>query len=65
MSSKEQAVTEIVAEMRRLPEDADWESLSDHMRLLAGIEKARADVRAGRLHTTIQIKADLREWLKK
>jgi hypothetical protein len=35
------------------------------MRLLAGIEKARADVRAGRVYTTTQIKTDLREWLKK
>jgi len=65
MSSKEQAVTEIVAEMRSLPDDADWEFLSERMRLLAGIEKARADVRAGRVYTTTQIKTDLREWLKK
>ena len=51
MSSKEQAVAEIVAEMKSLPEDADWVALSDRVRLLAGIEKARADVRAGpRLH---------------
>ncbi len=65
MSSKEQAVAEIVTEMRSLPEDADWQCLSDHMRLLAGIEKARADVRAGHIYTTAQIKADLHEWLKK
>ena len=65
MSSKEQAVTEIVAEMSSLPEDADLEFLSERMRLLAGIEKARADVRAGRVYTTTQIKTDLREWLKK
>ena len=65
MSSKEQAVTEIVAKMSSLPEDADWEFLSERMRLLAGIEKARADVRAGRVYTTTQIKTDLREWLKK
>jgi hypothetical protein len=65
MSSKEQAVAEIVAEVRSLPEDADWVALSDRVRLLAGIEKARADVRAGRVYTTTQIKADLREWLKK
>lgn len=65
MSSKEQAVTEIVAEISSLPEDADWEFLSERMRLLAGIEKARADVRAGRVYTTTQIKTDLREWLKK
>ena len=65
MSSKEQAVTEIVAEMSSLPEDSDWQFLSERMRLLAGIEKARADVRAGRVYTTTQIKTDLREWLKK
>lgn len=64
MSSKEQAVAEIVTEMRSLPDDADWQGLSDHIRLIAGIEKARADVRAGHVYTTTQIKADLREWLK-
>lgn len=51
--------------MSSLPEDADWEFRSERMRLLAGIEKARADVRAGRVYTTTQIKTDLREWLKK
>ncbi len=65
MSSKEQAVADIVAEMKTLPEDADWQSLSERVRLLAGIEKARADVRAGRVYTTAEIKADLHEWLKK
>jgi hypothetical protein len=65
MSSKEQAVAEIVAEMKSLPEDADWPALAEKVRLMAGIEKARADVRAGRVYTTSEIKADLREWLKK
>ena len=65
MSSKEQAVIEMVAEMQSLPEDADWRFFSEHVRMLAGIEKARADVRAGRVSTTAQIKADLHEWLKK
>ncbi len=65
MSSKEQAVAEIVAEMESLPDDANWPELSERVRLLAGIEKARADVRAGRFYTTSEIKADLREWLKK
>jgi hypothetical protein len=65
MSSKEQAVADIVAETKTLPEDVDWQSLSERVRLLAGMEKARADVRAGRVCTTAEIKADLREWLKK
>jgi hypothetical protein len=65
MSNKEQAVAEIVAEVKSLPEDADWAALSERVRLLAGIEKARADVRAGRIYTTAQVKSDLREWLKK
>jgi hypothetical protein len=65
MSSKEQAVADIVAEMKSLPEDADWVSLAERVRLLAGIEKARADVRAGRIYTTSEIKTDLREWLKR
>jgi hypothetical protein len=65
MSSKDQAVAEIVAEMKSLPDDADWAGLAERVRVIAGVEKARADVRAGRLHTTAEIKADLRQWLKK
>jgi predicted transcriptional regulator len=65
MSNKEQAVAEIVAEMENLPDDADWPALSERVRLIAGIEKARADVRAGRVYTTAEIRADLRQWLKK
>ena len=65
MSSKEQAVAGMVAEMQSLPDDANWQFLSERVRLLAGIEKARADVRAGRTFTTTEIKADLREWLKR
>ena len=65
MSSKEQAVAAIVAEVESLPEDADWVALSDRVRLLAGLEKARADIRAGRVFTTEQIRGDLREWVKK
>ena len=65
MSVKEQAVAEIVAEMKSLPDDANWQFLSERIRLLAGLEKARADVRAGRLYTTSEIESDLRECLKK
>lgn len=65
MSTKEQAVAEIVAEMKGLPDDANWQFFSERVRLLAGIEKARADVRAGRTFTTAEIKADLQAWLKK
>jgi hypothetical protein len=65
MSSKEQAVAEIVAQMKSLPDDADWPALAERVRLIAGVEKARADMRAGRVHSTTDIKADLRQWLKK
>ena len=65
MLAKEQAVAEIVAEMKSLPDDANWEFLSERIRLLAEIEKARADVRGGRVYSTAEVKADLREWLKK
>lgn len=65
MSIKEQAVAEIVAEMKNLPDDADWNGLAERVRLLAGIEKARAGVRAGRLYTPDEIKADVRQWVKK
>ena len=65
MSVKEQAVAEIVAEMKSLPDYANWQFLSERIRLLAGLEKARADVRAGRLYTTAEIQSDLRECLKK
>ena len=58
-------MAEIAEEMKTLPDDANWQALTDRVRLLAGLEKARADVRAGRVYTTAQIKSDLREWLKK
>ena len=65
MSSKEQALADIVAEMQSMPEDANWEFVSERVRVIAGIEKARADVRAGRVFTTAEIKADLHAWLRK
>ncbi len=65
MSNKETAIAEIAEEMKMLPDDANWQALTERVRLLAGLEKARADVRAGRVYTTTQIKSDLREWLKK
>lgn len=59
MSIKEQTVAAIVAEIESLPDDVDWQFLSQRVRLLAGVEKARADVRAGRVYSTAEIKTDI------
>lgn len=59
MSIKEQTVAAIVAEIESLPDDVDWQFLSQRVRLLAGVEKARADVRAGRVYSTTEVKADV------
>ena len=64
MSNKEAAVAEIVAEMKQLPDDADWTCLAERRRFLAGLEKARADSRAGRVRTTEEMKAELDTWVR-
>ncbi|MCX6956774.1 MAG: hypothetical protein NTV51_32000 [Verrucomicrobia bacterium] len=47
MSRKEQALAEIVAEVQRMPEDANWEFVSDHLRMVLSLEKSRVDTNVG------------------
>ncbi len=55
MSRKELALAEIVAEVQSMPEDANWEFVSDHLRLVLSIEKSRVDARTGKPATAAEL----------
>lgn len=59
MSTKELALDTI----RELPEDASWQDVEERIRFVGAIEKARQEVREGRVVPHEEVKALLEEWI--
>ncbi|WP_367873033.1 hypothetical protein [Luteolibacter sp. Populi] len=59
MSTKELAIDTI----RDLPENASWQDVEERIRFVAAIEKARGDVRDGRVVPHEEVRALLDEWI--
>ncbi len=59
MSTKELALDTI----RHLPEDASWEDIEDRLHFVAAIEKAREEVRQGKVVPQEEVRALLGGWI--
>ncbi|WP_035600883.1 hypothetical protein [Haloferula sp. BvORR071] len=59
MSTKELALDTI----RDLPEDASWQDVEERIRFVAAIDRAREDVRQGRVTPHEEVRALLDEWI--
>jgi hypothetical protein len=59
MSTKELALDTI----RGLPEDTSWQEVEERIRFVAAVEKAREEVRDGRVVPHEDVRALLKEWI--
>ena len=48
--------------LRRLPEDASFEEISEELRIMASIRRGRADIAAGRTKTHEEAEHSLESW---
>ncbi len=61
MSVKEMAIETISG----LPEDISWSGLEERLRFVAGVEQARAEVKAGSVVPHEEVGERLEEWLRR
>lgn len=59
MSTKELALDTI----QGLPEDASWQDIEERIRFVAAIERARQEVREGKVVPQEEVRALLEEWI--
>lgn len=57
------AKQEVAEMLAQLPDDATLEDIQYHVYVLEKIQRGRADVAAGRRHTTNQARERLARWL--
>lgn len=57
------AKQEVAQMLAQLPDDATLEDIQYHVYVLEKIQRGRADVAAGRRHTTNQARERLARWL--
>ena len=63
MSPPVTAKQEVAHLLTQLPDDATLEDIQYHVYVLEKIQRGRADVEAGRNHTTDQARERLSRWL--
>ena len=61
MSIKEQAI----AMIRRLPDDADLRDIGEELALLAALQEAEEDIRAGRVVSNEVMKTRVERWTER
>ncbi|MBT2768560.1 hypothetical protein J7J08_13020 [Stenotrophomonas sp. ISL-67] len=57
------AKQEVAQLLNQLPDDSTLEDIQYHVYVLEKIQRGRADVDAGRVHTTEQARERLAKWL--
>lgn len=64
MSRAASAKQEVAELLTQLPEDATLEDIQYHVYVLEKIRRGRADIAAGRSHTSEQARERLARWLQ-
>lgn len=63
MSPPANAKQEVAQLLTQLPDDATLEDIQYHVYVLEKIRRGRADIEAGRTHSTEQVRDRLAKWL--
>lgn len=54
---------QVLSAIQRLPDDIDFRDVNEEIALLAAVQEAEDDIRAGRVVTNSEMKGRIEEWL--
>jgi len=56
---------QVLQAIQRLPDDADFRDVTEEIALLAAVQEAEADIKAGRVVSNEEMKKRITEWTER